>query len=73
MNLKALKAGTKLLLEDGSAVEVLAPSVDGLSIHVCYLDSPFSPELVGTESDCTDYEISGETNDEGTDTPVRFA
>lgn len=73
MDLKALKVGARLLLEDGSAVEVVTPSSDGLSIRVRYLDSPFSPELTGTEADCTDYEISGETNDEGTDTPVRFA
>jgi hypothetical protein len=52
-------------------VEVLLPSIDGVSVRVRYLDSPFSPELVGKEADCTDYEISGETNDEGTDTPVR--
>jgi hypothetical protein len=73
MNLKALNSGARLLLEDGSAVEVVSPSTDGVSIRVRYLDSPFSPELVGTEGDCTDYEISGETNDDGSDTPVTFA
>jgi hypothetical protein len=73
MDLKALKAGARLLLEDGSAVEVISPSSDGWSVRVRYLDSPFSPELVGTESDCTDYEISGETNESATNTPVRLA
>jgi hypothetical protein len=73
MDLKALKSGARLLLEDGSAVEVVSPSVDGAAIRVRYLDSPFSPELVGTEADCTDYEISTETNADGSDTPVSFA
>ena len=73
MDLKALKIGARLLLEDGSAVTVVTPSADGITVGVRYLDSPFSPELVGTEADCTDYEISSETNDEGTDAPVRFA
>jgi hypothetical protein len=73
MDLKALKVGSKLLLEDGSEVEVLTPSTDGQSVRVRYVDSPFSPELIGTEADCTDYEISGETNDEVTDTPVKLA
>jgi hypothetical protein len=72
MDLKSLKAGARLLLEDGSAVEVVTPSADGVSVRVRYLDSPFSPELVGTEGDCTDYEISGETNADGSDTPVKF-
>jgi hypothetical protein len=72
MDLKALKQGARLLLEDGSAVEVVSPSLDGVSVRVRYLDSPFSPELIGTEADCTDYEISSETNDEATDTPVRL-
>lgn len=72
MDLKALQAGARLLLEDGSAVEVIAPSADGQSVRVRYLDSPFSPELVGTEADCTDYEITSETDAGETDTPVRF-
>ena len=72
MDLKALTQGTKLLLEDGSEVEVVAPSADGESIRVRYLDSPFSPELAGTEGEVTDYEIAGLTNDEASDTPIRF-
>ena len=72
MDLKSLTVGMKLLLEDGSEVEVIAPSSDGISIRVRYIDSPFSPELIGQEADCTDYEISGVTNDEVTDTPVQL-
>jgi hypothetical protein len=72
MDLKALRIGAKLLLEDGSEVEVIAPSIDGVSVRVRYIDSPFSPELTGQEATCTDYEISGETNDQVTDTPVKL-
>lgn len=73
MDLKALRAGARLLLEDGSAVEVVRPSIDGVSVRVLYIDSPFSPELVGSEADCTDYEITTETNEGGNDTPVKLA
>jgi hypothetical protein len=73
MDLTALGTGARLLLEDGSAVEVVEPSADGVSIRVRYLDSPFNPELVGTEGNCTDYEIASETNADSSDTPVSFA
>ena len=72
MDLAALAQGTKLLLEDGSLVEVTAPSLDGKAVRVRYLDSPFSPELAGTEGDCTDYEIATITSDGQQDTAVRF-
>ena len=57
MDIKELKAGATLWLEDGSVVEVLAPSADGASVRVRYLEAPFNDALVGTEADCTDYEI----------------
>ena len=57
MELRALETGATLWLEDGSLVEVLAPSVDGVSVHVRYVESPFDEALVGTDRDCTDYEI----------------
>jgi hypothetical protein len=73
MDLNALKVGAKLLLEDGSAVQVVTASTDGRSVRVRYLDSPFSPDLVGTEADCTDFDILSSTDDGATDTPVRLA
>jgi hypothetical protein len=72
VDIRALKAGTKLLLEDGSTVEVLSPSTDGESVRVRYLDSPFAPRQVGTEGWCTDYEITGFTDEERTDTAVQL-
>lgn len=72
MDIGALKAGTKLLLEDGSTVEVLSASTDGQSVHVRYLDSPFAPHQAGTEGWCTDYEITGFTDEENTDTAVQL-
>jgi hypothetical protein len=72
MNVAELKPGTNLQLEDGSTVQVVTPSTDGESVRVRYLESPFSPELVGTEADCTDYEITGYTTDGShTDTGTR--
>ena len=72
MDLKQLKVGTRLLLEDGSKVEVLAPS-DGHSVRVKYVDSPFSPELAGTVGECTDYDILSEVDEGASDTPVWLA
>ena len=48
MQIKELEAGAKVLLEDGSVAEVIAPSNDGRSVRVKYLEAPFNPALVGT-------------------------
>jgi len=63
MDIKSLKAGTKLQLEDGSTAEVIEPSQDGIYVKIRYLESPFSPEVVGTEGLASDYEITGFTTD----------
>jgi hypothetical protein len=57
MDISTLKPRERVLLEDGAVVEVIAPSDDGASVTVRYLESPFDPALVGTEARCTDYEI----------------
>ena len=57
MDIKQLKVGSTVWLEDGSVVEVIAPSTDGESVRVKYIESMFDAALVGTEADCTDYEI----------------
>jgi hypothetical protein len=57
MEIGELKAGATLWLEDGSMVEVLEPSHDGKAVSVRYIESPFDSSLVGTEAECTDYEI----------------
>jgi hypothetical protein len=67
MDIASLSAGATLWLEDGSLVVVVAPSVDGASVRVRYLDCPFSPERVGTEASCTDYEVVGYADGERAD------
>ena len=57
MHIGELTAGAKVLLEDGSVVEVTSPSTDGRSVTVVYLESPFNPTLVGTQAECTDFDI----------------
>jgi hypothetical protein len=57
MDLKNLKTGAMLWLEDGSVVEVLTPSADGASVRIKYIEAPFADALLGTEADCTDYDI----------------
>jgi hypothetical protein len=57
MQIKELAAGAKVLLEDGSVVEVLAPSQDGLTVQVKYLEAPFDEAMVGSRAECSDYDI----------------
>jgi hypothetical protein len=57
LEISALVAGATLWLEDGSVVEVLAPSPDGRTVRVRYVESPFNASLEGTQANCTDYDI----------------
>ena len=57
MNLYQLTVGTKVLLTNGATAEVVAPTEDGRSVEVRYLEAPFNPELVGTESTCSEDEV----------------
>ncbi len=57
MDIRGIVAGATLWLEDGSVVEVLAPSPDGRTVRVRYVESPFNASLEGTQVDCTDYDI----------------
>jgi hypothetical protein len=59
MNIRELAAGTRIELEDGSTAEVIAPSADGTYVKIRYLESPFSPEVVGTEGLASEPEITG--------------
>jgi hypothetical protein len=64
MQVNGIAVGARLLLEDGSVVQVMRPSSDGVTVHVRYLEAPFDEALIGTEGDCTDYDIvayTGET------------
>jgi hypothetical protein len=70
MQVSGITAGAKLLLEDGSVVEVVESSRDGVTVRVRYLEAPFDEAMVGTEIACSDYDIvafAGETEvDSGT-------
>jgi hypothetical protein len=57
MQIRELTAGARVLLEDGSIVEVVAPSQDGRIVQVRYLEAPFDAAMVGTEAECSDYDI----------------
>ena len=74
MDVKDLTVGEKLWLEDGSLVEVVAPSADGESVRVRYLESPFDRALLGTEAECTDYDIvsyAGDGDHADSASPIR--
>jgi hypothetical protein len=57
MQVKGLVTGAKVLLEDGSVVEVLAPSSNGQTVQVRYLEAPFDQAAVGSVAQCSDYDI----------------
>jgi hypothetical protein len=44
-------------------VAVIAATTDGESVRVKYVEAMFDAALVGTEADCTDYEIISYAND----------
>jgi len=74
VNIREIPAGARLQLEDGSTVQVVEPSKDGASLLVTYVESPFAPELLGTQLVCTDYEITGYAVGDGhTDTGSRLS
>ena len=52
-----LKLGEQITLDSGAVAEVLAPTEDGEWILVKYIESPESPDLVGTEDLCSTEEI----------------
>ena len=50
MKLDTVKKGMQLQLDNGATVEVLdAPSADGRSVKIRYVDSPLWPVEPGTE------------------------
>ncbi len=57
MQVNGLKAGDRMLLEDGSVVEVLEPSSDGETVLVKYLEAPFNAGMAGRQARCSDYDI----------------
>jgi hypothetical protein len=59
MQVKQLVAGARVLLEDGSVVEVLKPTEDGITVQVRYLEAPFNESMLGKQAACSDYDIVG--------------
>jgi hypothetical protein len=57
MEIEDLATGDTLWLEDGSLVSVLAPSTNGETVKVRYVEAPFDVSLIGSEIDCSDYDI----------------
>jgi len=68
MDLAGLQAGARLELDDLSVVEVLAPSGDGETIRVRYLEAPFDVALVGTEATISWDVVTGLVDGEDTTT-----
>lgn len=69
MKAEQLKVGIKVQMATGSTAVVLAVSRGGLEVRVRYLDSPFEPELEGTEGMCSLDDITGHyTSDDFTKT-----
>ena len=63
MEITSLETGDRLWLEDGSLVAVLAPSSNGDTVQVRYVESPFDSSLVGSEASCSDFEIISFANE----------
>jgi hypothetical protein len=59
MQVGQLMAGARVLLEDGSVVEVLKATEDGQTVQVRYLEAPFNASMLGKQGTCTDYDIVG--------------
>lgn len=59
MNLRQFGVGDRVLLSNGATAQVVAPTEDGRSMRVRYLDSPFEPEQVGSEARCTEDQVVG--------------
>ena len=59
MQVSQLVAGARVLLEDGSVVEVLKPTEDGETVQVKYVEAPFNQDMLGKQGSCSDYDIVG--------------
>ena len=60
MNLRQFERGARVLLSNGATAEVVEPTEDGVRMRIRYVDSPFSPEQVGSEDWCTEDEVVAE-------------
>ena len=59
MKAEQLRIGTKVQMDNGATAEVVGLNPVEHSVRVHYLDSPFQPEQVGTESLCSEDQITG--------------
>jgi hypothetical protein len=51
INIRALAPGTRIILSDGAAAEVVSNPADGVWLFARYLTSPRDPALVGPGGD----------------------
>jgi len=70
MDLSRLEVGARIELADLSVAQVLAPSPDGESIRVRYLDAPFEPALVGVEATVSHDVVAGVIGADGATTDL---
>jgi hypothetical protein len=49
INVRALAPGTRIILSDGAAAEVVSNPADGVWLFARYLTSPRDPALIGQE------------------------
>jgi len=49
INVRALAPGTRIILSDGAAAEVVSNPGDGVWLFARYLTSPRDPALIGQE------------------------
>ena len=59
MKAEQLIVGSKVQLDNGATAEILEVHPDDHSVLVRYLDSPFEPELVGTQNRCSEDQVTG--------------
>ena len=49
INVRGLAPGTRIILSDGAAAEVVSNPADGVWLFARYLSSPRDPALIGEE------------------------
>ena len=59
MKAEQLNIGVKVQLVNGATAEVLEVDAGAHTVLVRYLDSPFEPDLIGTEGRCSEDEVTG--------------
>ena len=59
MKAEQLKVGNKVQMDNGATAEIVTVDPAAHEVRVKYLDSPFQPQQVGTESVCSEDQVTG--------------